>query len=198
MGARAQAGSDDVLVRRVQGRYQRAIIAVASTYERNPRDVEELVADVLALVHTHRDRLAEWPDDRLRGWVLHTTRNVCRNHVRRTMTRRRLRARLDLEWPGLVPSPEEEWFAAEERRVEIVDAERMFNALVDLPLHYQEVLRLNALGESSAAIAAALGLSPGGVRNRLFNARHALRDRYHRSDATAAPAEPIREIDDGD
>lgn len=199
MGAHGQAGSDDEMVRRVLGRHLRAMIAVASVYEKNPCDVEELLADVLTLVHRHRDLLAEWPDDRLRAWVLNTTRNVCRNHVRRTMTRRRLSAKLSLERPVSVASPEDEWLAAEQRAAENLDTERMLNALADLSAHYREVLQLNALGESSAAIAAVFGLSPGGVRNRLFKARTALRDRYGQLGVPAVGATTERgEVHDDD
>ncbi len=104
------------------------------------------------------------------AWLRGIAANVLRNHFRRESRRARHMQPLDSEPPAR---------PAEAR----ADAERVAQALSNLPEHYEAVLRAKYLdGQSVAAIAAERDESPKAVESLLTRARQAFREVYLKSE----------------
>ena len=110
-------------------------------------------------------------------WLTRVTVNACRDRRRSGWWRwwRAPRHAIEaespamLEYPSPGPTPEEEALNREVRG-------RIWQAFRDLPARQQEVFALRYLeGWSTDAVAEALGLSVGSVKQHLFRAVHRLR-----------------------
>ncbi|NLG63518.1 MAG: RNA polymerase sigma factor [Candidatus Cloacimonetes bacterium] len=184
---------DDAL-RRVVARHARAMIAVARRYERDERDVDEIVADAITLAFHHGDLLAAGTEAQIRSWLLRTVRKLCANHVRREQTRRKAFDRLAAQPLPLVPSAEEQLIEFEMLQEEGAAAHalhtRVESALAGLPAEQRALLIENALGRRSVDIAKEAGVSDGSVRKRLFLARRAFLSAFYGVDVDSSSAEP--------
>lgn len=163
------------MLRRISKSTLRAMTHVAYRYERDPRDVEEIVADALELAHRNRARLSTANESQVHSWLLRTVRYLAMNHVRRSMARRRAFGRLAREPLDLVASPEDEYFAVEQAEETAATAQRVADALRGLDPRYRTVLVMSALGSSSAEIGEAINASSGAARKVLQRARDAFR-----------------------
>jgi RNA polymerase sigma-70 factor (ECF subfamily) len=105
------------------------------------------------------------PDTRLRAWLFTVAHNVMISHARAQQVTFALAAELAQRPPSPGPTPFEAVAqSATQARIE--------RALGQLPAGYREVLLLVAIeGLSAADAAAALGLTPEAVRQRLSRAR---------------------------
>jgi RNA polymerase sigma-70 factor (ECF subfamily) len=105
------------------------------------------------------------PDTRLRAWLFTVAHNVMISHARAQQVTFALAAELAQRPPAPGPTPFEAVAqSATQARIE--------RALGQLPVGYREVLLLIAIeGLSAADAAAALGLTPEAVRQRLSRAR---------------------------
>jgi RNA polymerase sigma-70 factor, ECF subfamily len=110
-------------------------------------------------------------------WLTRVTLNACRDRRRSGWWkwRRAPRPSADaedlsvLDHPSPEPTPEEEALSREARR-------RIWQAFRELPSRQQEVFALRYVeGWSTEAVADALGLSTGSVKQHLFRAVHRLR-----------------------
>lgn len=151
---------------------------VACRYERDLRDVEEIIADALELAHRHRVQLSTANEMQVRSWLLRTVRYLALNHVRRSMARKRAFDRLAREPLDLIASPEDEFFAAELADEIAATSQRVSEALGDLDPRYRAVLVMSALGSSSTEIGEAINASPGATRKVLQRARDAFRAQW--------------------
>jgi RNA polymerase sigma factor (sigma-70 family) len=172
--ANSRADDADVL-RRISKSTLRAMTNVAARYERDTRDVEEIVADALELAHRHRNHLSSADEMQVRSWLLRTVRYLAMNHVRRSMARRRALYRLAREPLDLVASPEDEYLATEQAEETAATSQRISEALGGLDPRYRTVLVMSALGSSSTEIGEAINASSGAARKVLQRARDAFR-----------------------
>lgn len=144
---------------------------------RDPDDAEDVTQE--AFLRLWR-RGPDLPDDRLTGWLICVTHNLCIDRSRRTRVRRKHLGLPDeqaLETlsadPGVAAAEFEDHADLQEAIAALPAATRSL-----LLLHYWQGLKI---GE----IAAALGSNPGTVKVRLHRARGALRRLL-----TAPAAEP--------
>lgn len=163
----------------------RAMTNVAARYERDTRDVEEIVADSLELAHRNRARLSTGTDAQVRSWLLRTVRYLSANHVRRAMARKRSFERLAREPLELVASPEDEYLAMEDVEDSAVAAQHVAEVLDGLDVRYRTVLVMSALGSSSAEIGEAIGASSGAARKVLQRARESFRSEWSNDESTS-------------
>lgn len=176
---------DTDVLRRICEPHMRAMTNVAARYERDTRDVEEIVADSLELAHRNRARLSTGTDAQVRSWLLRTVRYLSANHVRRAMARKRAFERLAREPLELVASPEDEYLAMEDAEDSAVAAQHVVEVLDGLDSRYRTVLVMSALGSSSAEIGEAIGASPGAARKVLQRARESFRSEWSNDESTS-------------
>ncbi len=106
-------------------------------------------------------------------WLTRVTVNACRDRRRSAWWKWRRDASVELEearapWDG--PTPEQEALGGETRA-------RIWRAFRELSRRQREVFTLRQIeGWSTEEVAAALGLSPGSVKQHLFRAVHRLRN----------------------
>jgi len=163
---RARRGDAEAFTALVR-RYAPLAHAVAFSHT-GRRDVsEELAHEAFCRAFEHLDGLRK--PDQFRSWLWGITRRVCLDW-RRQMAQSKELTRVSPDTPsGDNPAREAE---GEERR------SRVRRAVEELPEKYRIVVQLRHLeGLSYEAIAAALGLSLGGVSNRLAAAREMLRSK---------------------
>jgi RNA polymerase sigma factor (sigma-70 family) len=172
-------------VRRISQLHGRAMVNVAARYERDSRDVEEIVSAALELAYRNWDALATATDENVRGWLLRTTDFLCRNHVRRAVTRRRVFERLTREPLHIAPSSADEFEAGADEPESDREAKRVRETLLALRPDDRKVLVLAALGKTGAAIGEELGTSANAARLRLMRARQAFREAYEADDQDA-------------
>ena len=141
----------------------------------DPHDAEDVAQEVfiklLRALQTETRAIAWGP------WLTRVTVNACRDRRRSGWWRwRRVRRHTDapdtpslLDRPSYGPTPEEEALSREARG-------RIWQAFRKLPSRQQEVFALRYMeGWSTEAVANALGLSTGSVKQHLFRAVHRLR-----------------------
>lgn len=131
-------------------------------------DAEEAVQD--AFIKAHRALPRFRVEGQFRPWLLRIAGNEARNRRRAGGRRDRMALRLAGTGPGAVePGPEAQAIAAEERRL-------LFDALAGLSEEDRLVISARHLLQLSVAeTAAALGVSEGTVKSRLFRALQRLR-----------------------
>jgi RNA polymerase sigma-70 factor, ECF subfamily len=141
----------------------------------DPHEADDVAQEVfikLLLALKTETRAMAWEP-----WLTRVTVNACRDRRRsgwwKWWRAPRQIADVDvassLDPPGYGPTPEEEALSREARR-------RIWEAFHRLPSRQQEVFLLRYLeGWSTEAVADALGLSPGSVKQHLFRAVRRLR-----------------------
>jgi RNA polymerase sigma factor (sigma-70 family) len=186
-------GTEDRWIRLWVDTHGAAVRALVCRYEYDPRDVDELVADVFCVAYRNIEKLKLATDDALRCWLLSTARHVVQNHVRRAMSRRRLTERL-----ARMPLPD-----ANAADVDYADREAELRAqrrdaavrhiLDGMRDDERLVLVMDALGGTGPAIGHALGVSPNAARKRLMRARVAFRAAFDQRlwSADAATSLPL-------
>ena len=160
------APRQDLLVTAHYGRLQRLCRLLLG----DPQEADDVVQEVFLKAH-EAERLGRVPAN-WGAWLTRVAVNGCRDRRRAGgWMRFRLRgARLD-EVPlvALTPAPSDVAISEDTRR-------RIWIAFRALPRRQQEVFALRHIEEQSTlAVAAALGLSPGSVKRHLFRAIRALR-----------------------
>lgn len=151
------------------------MVNVACRYERDARDVEEIVADAVELAHRHLAMLLDGTEAQVRSWLLRTVRLLAINHVRRSLARNRAFARLVREPLSLVPSAEDEFMVLEEAEEAAVRSRQITEVLLTLDIGWRTALAMDADGSTGPEIGVALGTSAGGARKRLQRAREGFR-----------------------
>ena len=182
--------NDDDALREMARLHGRAMTSVIRVSERDPGEVEELVADVLILAAQRLDDLRDLTDLQLHAWLVRTARYLCANHVRRASTRRRFVERLAREPMPVVPEPADVFETSELAEEADRQARRVFSALERMAPDYRQVLVLDALGETGTSIGATMGISPGAARKRLARARARFREVF----ATVYENEDARDV----
>lgn len=138
--------------------------------EHDPRDVEEIVADVFMLAHQRSDELAPLADGQVRAWLFRTASNLGKNRARskkryRMLIERIMHSDLDLD------SGDE--FLAVEERIDGAGRGAMTAEVVrSISEHHRRLLIMSALGLTGPEIAAELGISDSAARKRLMHARN--------------------------
>ncbi|MFZ1489027.1 MAG: sigma-70 family RNA polymerase sigma factor [Ilumatobacteraceae bacterium] len=169
---------DADLLRELGATYGRVVWSSVRRFERDPMEVEEIVADVFRLAYQHIDQLKVVSDSEARSWLLRTARFLTSNQTRRSMSRRRLYDRLAREPLPVAAAPDDELTAAENEEETTRQSERVCEVLSGLRSDYRQVLTMAALGEHGSAIGTALGVSANAARKRLMRARAAFREAY--------------------
>jgi len=169
---------DDDVLRELGVTYGRVVRSSVRYFERDPMEVEEIVADVFRLAYQHIDQLKVASDGETRSWLLRTARFFTSNRSRRSMSRRRLYERLAREPLPVAAAPDDELAAAQNEEETTRQSERVCEVLSGLRSDYRQVLTMAALGEHGPAIGTALGVSASAARKRLMRARAAFREAY--------------------
>lgn len=170
------AAGDELAFGRLLERYGRQVQHFILWYgELNPATAEELTQEAFARLL--RAASSFRGDSSFRTWLFALARNVCREHRRRRLTRRRYERKMPMledaarELPDVALDPLERMCRAE--------LGACVRAAVDsLRPHHRTVLLLREWqGLTYKEIAMILEVPEGTVRSRLHNARAALADR---------------------
>ncbi|MED5373615.1 MAG: sigma-70 family RNA polymerase sigma factor [Myxococcota bacterium] len=156
-------------------RYTPAVYRFCMRFLRNEEDARDVTQDTLIKVMRNLHRFD--PKRRFSTWVFSIARNTAIDETRR---RKRLAPEPKKEPAYEGPSPMEETRAS--RR-----ADRLHEALAELPPKYREVLVLYHFEHLKyQEIADALEIPIGTVMNRIFRARQRLRSIYDTDEYTLA------------
>jgi RNA polymerase sigma-70 factor (ECF subfamily) len=143
-------------------KYQNLVASVAYRLAVHRDDIEDVVSDVFIKIYRNLDSYR--PEFRLSTWI-HT---VATNHVLDHLRRQR-RGRLEAQMPPVVRDPAP---LASERLAEREKAERVREAMADLPAKYRAALVLMHVdGKGIEEIARILSLPAGTVKTRLARGR---------------------------
>ena len=148
--------------------YSRLMFSIARGFFGDTPDAEDAVSEAVERILGCLDAFGEVPSPPSRTLCAVITKNKCRDIARR---KKRIPETEDLpgedEGPA-APSAEAVWFSAE-------TVEEVKRCVARLPEPYADILRLKMGCKLSAKeTAAALGISEGNARIRLYRARAAL------------------------
>jgi RNA polymerase sigma-70 factor (ECF subfamily) len=152
----------EAFVRHFQGR----VFGLAYHYTAHAEDARDLAQDVFVRIYQH---LAWVPDEEgCLPWIIHLTRNICIDHLRRRKAR-----------PPLWDLPADEMFdlkssdqSAEEAHLEAVRKTMVHRALQELTDLNREIILLKEIqGLRLEEIASILGVPVGTVKSRSNRAR---------------------------
>lgn len=170
--------SDRQRFEQVLAAHGKAIVRVASAFERNPARRDELVQEMLLAVWQALARFRG--EASLKTFVLRIAHNRAVDHVLQHQ-RELAREPLDDELPDGRANPEQQ--ASLQQR-----SERLLDAVRALPLVQRELVTLALEGLSHEEIASVLGISIGNVAVRLSRARKSLLAQLGESPAPGEPA----------
>jgi len=157
--ARGDLEAFETLFRQFQGTVYRWIVRIV----RDPAAAEDLTVDTFWRIYRAHARFR--PDGSFGGWARRIATNVAIDHLHRV--------RADQPLPEDVPEA-----VAADSAVERETRERIARAFRGLPAKYQVAAMLALIEEEPyAEIAAALGISEGAVKTRVFRAVRLLRTR---------------------
>lgn len=174
------AGALEALVRR----HHAPLLAHLARLTADPHLAEDLTQETF--VRLVREAQSYHYPRPFMPWLYAIARNLVRNHWQSAYHRHVQSGTETIEMPGSDPDPSE-WLERIERR------EGMQAALAHLSFEHREVLSLRFGQEMSVEeTAAALGVQPGTVKSRTFNALRRLRGRLERieSGQDGAQGEP--------
>ncbi len=172
--SRAVEGDDD-LMRRFKGgdpaafevlydRYEVQLFGLCLRLLGSRAEAEDALQETFAKVVDRRDSFE--PKGRFRSWIFTITRFTCMDRLRVSKTEQRFLERMDTS---------ERVEAHEGAALARADVNRL---LMDLPMDQREVLVLHHLhGFSHAEIAAIVGATEAGVRQKTYRALKTLRTR---------------------
>jgi RNA polymerase sigma-70 factor (ECF subfamily) len=149
--------------------YGDGILQLAYFYLRDRSLAEDIFQEVFTRVYTqmHKFRGESSP----RTWIYRIAVNLCRDKLRSWSMRNLLL--MGEEFLGTATPPAAD---AEEEVLAEADKAALLAAVMQLPVEHREVVLLFYYdGMSSPEVSAALGLSEGTVRSRLFRARARLK-----------------------
>ncbi len=139
---------------------------IASTYERRPALIEEVVQEILLTVFR---ALPNWRGDAsLKTFIARIAHNVGVDHVRKSTRRPK---EVDDEQAAEAPDPSKD---IETRADLSLKRDKLIEAVRALPLPVRQVITLHLEGFSNTEIADALSLSASNVGVRLHRAKSAL------------------------
>lgn len=162
-------------------RYEPRLLALALRYARVHEDAEDVVQQTLqkAFVHLHRFE----GKSRFSTWLMRIAINESLMLLRKKRALLEVSnvetvavdgADLQLDFPDSDPSPEDNCFYEEQKRI-------LSTALMQLSPRLRKTIELRELGDlSTEETARILGLSVGAVKGRLFHARKKLRKSLRR------------------
>ena len=136
---------------------------IASTYERRPALIEEVVQDVLLTVYR---ALPNWRGDAsLKTFIARIAHNVGVDHVRKAARRPR---EVEDDKAAAVADPDGDVEALTDQ---VIKRRQLMNAVRSLPVPLRQVITLHLEGFTNTDIAEALSLSASNVGVRLHRAR---------------------------
>jgi RNA polymerase sigma factor (sigma-70 family) len=167
-------------------RHVQAARRLARGLARDRSEVDDLVAEAFARL-LGALRAGGGPDLALRAYLLTTVRNLFYD---RRKYDSRVRVTDDL-------SRHDVWVPFEDTAEQRLEWTLVARAFARLPERWQTVLwHTQVEGESPAAVAQTLGLTPNGVAALAYRARERLRQNYLREHVTTTPTEQCRSIVD--
>ncbi|MFZ5817929.1 MAG: sigma-70 family RNA polymerase sigma factor [Bacillota bacterium] len=149
--------------------YGDSVLHLAYLYLKDRDLAEDIFQEVFTRVYLQRHRFRG--ESSIKTWICRITINLCRDKLRSWAVRRVLVAGEELISLLVPPAPD-----VEEQVLVEADRAELLAAIMELPVEYREVVLLYYYEElETVEVAAALGLSQGTVRSRLFRARARLR-----------------------
>lgn len=157
-------------LRALVAEHGRAVESLLMYLEHDPATQEDLWSEVFTITYSRIDKLEGLTPEQTRGWLLRCARNVTANTARRSVTRRKLEARLSQTPEPTEPSAEDTYFGG---RRDCSSTDAVKAAWAELSEVHQQVLILDAHGHDGPAIADELGITALAARSRLMRARRA-------------------------
>lgn len=168
---------DEAVLRQLVAAHAHGLRSYLTRLERDPRDVEEVLADVFFLAHAHLDALVGLDDLQVRSWLFRSAKLLNANRSRGKRRRRVLLERWSRE-EGFEPPGDDPFDTIEDTIDGPPDRDRVAAVMASLHAGHREVLVLDSLGRTGPEIGAALGISPSAARKRLMHARVAFRSAW--------------------
>lgn len=146
-----------------------SVLQLAYLYLKDRDLAEDVFQEVFTRVYTRHASFRG--ESSPRTWICRITINLCRDKLRSWAIRRVMVAGEELIALLAPPAPN-----VEDEILAEADRAALLEAIMQLPVAFREVVLLYYYEEmETAEVAAALGLSAGTVRSRLFRARARLR-----------------------
>ncbi|WP_233096052.1 sigma-70 family RNA polymerase sigma factor [Alicyclobacillus sp. SO9] len=143
------------------------VLNVAYSYIRNYAEAQDITQDVFLRAYRNMDKFRS--ESSVRTWLLSITVNRCKDYLR-SWHHRNVAPEEDIEPTGVQETPEQ-------RVVDSLEQEALWNEVGKLSVKYREVLTLFYLRDlSGQEIAQVLNISEQSVRTRLHRARKLLRN----------------------
>lgn len=170
---RCQLGERDALEELV-ARWERPLLFYVRRFVRDEHDARQVMQDVWLKVFAGLGALRD--PERLAPWLYRLARNTFMDHLRDRYTRDQLLEAARSDAAACTGGPDAQAPAAADETAWLVAAEEVHYGLSRVSVVDREVLTLYFLEDLSVdEIAAVIGVPPGTVKSRLFNARKALR-----------------------
>ena len=148
--------------------YRRMMLSIARGFFGETPDAEDAVSEAVERILRCPDAFGEVPSPASRTLCAVITKNICRDIVRRKKRIPETEDPPEEDEGPASPSAEAVWFSTE-------TVEEVKRCVARLPEPYADILRLKMGCKLSAKeMAAALGISEGNARIRLYRARAAL------------------------
>ena len=146
--------------------YGGLIYRIASTYERRPALIEELVQETSLAIWRALDHFRG--DANIKTYIARITHNICISHVRKALQR----PELELEDIYADGAPQPDKIAAN-----AILRRRLYSAIHSLDLQPRQIISLHLEGFTNKDIAEIIGLSANNVAVKLTRIRAALKDK---------------------
>lgn len=146
--------------------YGGLIYRIASTYERRPALIDELVQETTLAIWRAMKHFRH--DANIKTYIARITHNVCISHVRKAV--KRPEQALEDIYIDKGPQPDDLTASALQRR-------RLYSAIHTLDLLPRQIISLHLEGFSNKDIAEILGLSANHVAVKLTRIRAALKEK---------------------
>ncbi len=148
-------------------RYKRLIYSVAYKFSRNDEDVNDMAQDAFIKIYKSLSRYDS--QYKFSTWSVKVTTNICLDHVRRKKINSVSLDEIE-NFIGSGNSPEDQYLRKEH-------SQTVMNAINELPEIYRmPIIMYHQKGMSYKEIAEFLDKPMSIIKNRLFRARHALRE----------------------
>lgn len=159
-------GNNDAFAELIS-RYKRLIYSVAYKFSRNDEDVNDMAQDAFIKIYKSLSRYDS--QYKFSTWSVKVTTNICLDHVRRKKLNSVSLDEIE-NFMASNDSPEDQYIQKEHSQM-------LMSAIDELPEIYREpIIMYHQQGMSYKEISEFLGKPMSIVKNRLFRARHALRE----------------------